>query len=166
MNRFLQRAHDALETAAGRLTLEQLTARPQGKWTIGEILEHLSLTYSHTAAGARRALTEGRPIPRPASLRSRFRAFFVVECGYIPTGIESPKIVVPVGIDPSTALPLAMDRLREMDRTLTEAAERFGTRRKLMSHPIIGPLNVRQWRRFHWVHTRHHVRQILARATG
>jgi hypothetical protein len=165
MNRFLQRAHDALQASAGRLTLEQLAIRPPGKWTVGEILEHLSLTYSHTAAGAQRAVTQGKPVSRSGSLGSRFRAFIVVECGYLPTGVESPKMVVPIGIDPATALSLAMNNLREMDRALTEAGERFGTRRKLMNHPIIGPLSVGQWRRFHWVHTRHHVRQIIARSS-
>jgi hypothetical protein len=51
-----------------------------------------------------------------------------------------------------------------MDLALDGAAARFGARVKLMNHPIIGPLSVRQWRRFHWVHTRHHVRQIIARS--
>jgi hypothetical protein len=87
----------------------------------------------------------------------------VVECGYLPTGIQAPKMVVPVGIDPATAVPVALSSLRQMDLALDEAAERFGPRVGLMNHPIIGPLSVRQWRRFHWVHTRHHLRQIAAR---
>jgi hypothetical protein len=85
-------------------------------------------------------------------------------CGYLPSGIQSPKMVLPVGIDPATALSVATENLRQMDRALADAAERFGTRSKLMNHPIIGSLSVRQWRRFHWVHTRHHVRQIVYRA--
>ena len=163
MDPLLQRSHYALRECAGRLTLEQLTSRPPGQWTIAEILEHLSRAYWHTTTGAQRALTEGRSLSRPTGLASRLRAFVVVECGYLPTGIESPKMVVPVGIDPATALSAATGNLREMDQALEEAAGRFGVRIGLMNHPIIGPLNVRQWRRFHWVHTRHHIRQIVDR---
>lgn len=163
MNRFLQRSHDALQECAGRLTLEQLTARPPGKWTIGEILEHLSRAYSHTTAGAQRALAEGKPLLRPTGFASRLRAIVVVECSYLPTGVESPKMVVPIGIDPATALTVATEALRQMNVALDEAAARFGSRTNLMNHPIIGPLTVRRWRKFHWVHTRHHVRQIIGR---
>ena len=86
MHQYIQRANDALKACAGRLTLEQLTMPLAGKWTIAEILEHLSRTYSHTAAGAQRAVTENRSLSRPGGLRSMFRAFVVVECGYLPSG--------------------------------------------------------------------------------
>lgn len=162
MNRDLQRAHDALEHCAGSLTPEQLAARPPGKWTIAEILEHLALAYSATALGAERAAGRGVTVRR-ADLRSRFRTFVVVECGYFPTGVEAPKMVVPVGIDPGTALATALGNLERMDAALERAAEAFGAGTTLMDHPIIGPLSTRQWRRFHRIHTRHHARQILRR---
>ena len=163
MHRHLGRAHDALQQSAGGLTLEQLSARPSSKWTIAEILEHLSRAFSMTTVGARRTLSAGKPTARPASLGKRVRAFVVVECGYLPTGVEAPTMVRPVGIDPATALSVVSENLQQMDAALNEAAVRFGTRVKLMDHPIIGALNVRQWRKFHWIHTRHHVRQIRAR---
>ena len=165
MHPSLQRSHDALQECASRLTLEQLTARPPGKWTIGEILEHLSRAYAYTTAGARKAVGAGESLVRPVGFRVRLRAFAVVECGFLPTGVESPKMVVPVGIDPATALTVATDALRTMDLALTEAGKRFGVHKSVMNHPIIGPLGVRQWRKFHWVHTRHHVRQIIARSS-
>ncbi len=163
MDRHLQRAHDALQQAAGTLTLDQLSARPPGKWTIAEILEHLSKTFYYTTAGAEKTLAAGTPTARPASLRKRARQFIVIDCGYLPTGIEAPKLVVPVGIDPATALPEATDNLRQMDAALDKAAARFGANVKLMNHPIVGALSVRQWRKLHWVHTRHHLRQIRKR---
>ena len=153
MNRFLQRSHDALQECASRLTLEQLEARPPCKWTIAEILEHLSRAYSHTTAGARKAIAEQKPLSRPVGVGASLRAFVVVECGYLPTGVESPKMVVPIGIDPATALTVATQTLRDMDSALSEAGERFGLHTNVMNHPIIGPLSVRQWRKFHWVHT-------------
>jgi hypothetical protein len=166
MDRHLQRAHDALQRAAGTLTLDELRARPSSKWTIAEILEHLSRAFFHSTAGAQRTLSAGKPMARPAGLRNRVRQFVVIECGYLPTGFESPQMVVPVGIDPATALSAATDNLRQMDAALDQAAARFGVNVKLMDHPIIGALSVRQWRKFHWVHTRHHVRQIQDRVAS
>jgi len=162
-DRQLERAHDALQRCSSGLTLAQLTARPPGKWTIAEIFEHLALAFSLTAVGARRAVTSGRRTSRTPDLRSRFRAFVVIDCRYFPTGVDAPKMVIPAGIEPATALPMALANLREMDAALAEAATRFGTRVKLVDHPILGPLSVRQWRTFHWVHARHHVKQVNAR---
>lgn len=166
MHRDLQQAYDALEQSAGGIGLDQLIARPHGKWTIAEILEHLGLAFAITVAGAERVLSSGRPAARHTDLASRLRAFVVVECGYLPTGRPSPKMVMPVGIDAATALPVALRNLRQMDAALTEAAKRFGESLKLMDHPVVGALSVRQWRRFHWVHTRHHVRQIRTRVAA
>ena len=163
MNRYLQRAADALQASAGTLTVEQLSARPAGKWSVAEIIEHLARAFSGTAAGVRRALAEGRPLARRPDLPNRLRALVVCDFGYMPTGRRSPKVAVPVGIEPATALAVATKNLREMDAALGDAAARFGTRVKLIDHPILGPMSVRQWRKFHWVHTRHHVRQILRR---
>jgi hypothetical protein len=111
-------------------------------------------------------MTKGQPAARRADLPSVLRTFVVVECGYLPTGTKAPKMTMPVGADPATALSVAVDRLRQMDAALDEAAAKFGPGVKLMDHPILGPLSIRQWRRFHWIHTRHHARQILARVGG
>ncbi|HEY3972851.1 MAG TPA: DUF1569 domain-containing protein [Candidatus Sulfotelmatobacter sp.] len=35
-----------------------------------------------------------------------------------------------------------------------------GRSRKLLDHPILGPLTGNQWRKFHLVHGLHHVKQI------
>ena len=51
-----------------------------------------------------------------------------------------------------------------MDGVLDAMGAAAGTRTKVLKHPVIGPLSVDQWRKFHWIHTRHHARQILERA--
>ena len=165
MDQHLQRASEALWLAAGTLTIDRLTARPSSdKWTIAQILEHLSRAFAGTAEGARRVLAKGHPTARALDAGARLRIFVVVECGYLPTGRKAPNMTLPVGADPATVLSDAIDNLRRMDAALHETARVFGAGVKLMDHPILGPLSTRQWRRFHWIHTRHHVRQIVARA--
>jgi hypothetical protein len=43
---------------------------------------------------------------------------------------------------------------------LADAERRFGSTAKLLDHPSIGPLNAKEWRQFHLVHTRLHLRQM------
>ena len=70
----------------------------------------------------------------------------------------------PRGVDAATVLDSALTALAAMDVALDEAELRFGPRVRLMDHPVLGPLTIDQWRTFHWVHTRHHARQIRERA--
>jgi hypothetical protein len=51
-------------------------------------------------------------------------------------------------------------KISEMDNNLAHFEEKFGSRRKLLDHPILGPLTAAQWRKFHLVHGLHHVKQI------
>jgi len=34
---------------------------------------------------------------------------------------------------------------------------------RILDHPILGPLNIEQWRKFHAMHGHHHCRQIVER---
>jgi hypothetical protein len=48
-----------------------------------------------------------------------------------------------------------------MDELIAKWEARHGKQTRLLDHPVLGPLTARQWRKFHWVHGRHHVKQIL-----
>lgn len=164
MHVHLQRAEDALRTSAGGLSTEQLADRPEGKWSAAEIVEHLGLTFSRTVKGLERLLERDTPMASPATLAGRIRTLVVVHGGHFPRGRTSPKEVRPTGANPAQVLPVTLAALRRMDALLDVAAAKFGTRVKIMDHPVLGPLNVGGWRKFHWIHTRHHARQIVARA--
>jgi hypothetical protein len=46
-----------------------------------------------------------------------------------------------------------------MDAIVAQCEARFGCG-KVLDHPILGPLTAAQWRKFHLIHGRHHVKQI------
>ena len=46
------------------------------------------------------------------------------------------------------------------DDAISRCEARFGAGAKLANHPVLGPLTARQWRTFHLVHARHHMKQI------
>ena len=108
----------------------------------------------------------GRPQSAKRTLTHRIGAIYVLGIGTFPSGIESPTSIVPgagLGNDP---LRRFNDALVAMDASLTDAERRFGRRTRILVHPILGPLTAQQWRRFHQVHGRHHLRQIVARLSA
>ena len=164
MHPLLARADRALREHAG-LSPEALLRRPDGKWSAAEILEHLGLTYSGTTRGLQRLIDHGVPELPPPTLEQRLGTLVVVTLGYFPAGRVSPDAMRPKGTaDPATVLASTRASLAAMDTALDAAELRFGPRLRLLQHPVLGPFSLHQWRRFHWVHTRHHARQIRARA--
>jgi Protein of unknown function (DUF1569) len=166
MDPYLERAAILLQDSAGRLSVAELGEHAEGQWSIAETIEHLARTFSGTAKGLGRALAAGAPAATRASLASRAASLLVIDCAYFPGGRKSPAMALPRGIEPEGALPLALENLRLMDDALARAAAAFGTRVHVLDHPVLGPLSVRQWRKFHWVHTRHHARQMMRRTAA
>jgi hypothetical protein len=57
-------------------------------------------------------------------------------------------------------------KIVEMDAIIAQCEARFGRSSRLLDHPILGPLTAMQWRKFHFVHGRHHVKQLLRLREG
>jgi hypothetical protein len=163
MHHHLERCLSFLERATGGLTETQGRARLDGKWSVAEIVEHLDRAYAATAKGLERCLASDRPQASTPTLASRLRVAVVIRAGHFPRGRLAPRAVLPTGtLGLADALASARRSLRALDMAAIGASGRFG-RARVMDHPVIGPLTVDQWRRFHWVHTRHHARQIEQR---
>ena len=165
MDSTLQQALDAIEAATRGMSAEQLERHPEGKWPAAGILEHLSITFGGTARLMRKCLEGGKPLGSAPSLQQRLAALVVTGWGYFPTGRPAPEFSQPKGLGGEAALQSIRDNLAAMDQALAECEQRFGTQVKIADHVVLGPLTIPQWRRFHWVHTRHHMRQI-ARLRG
>ncbi len=159
MDFYLERIRERLSAVTRGMTTEDLSRHPEGKWSSAEVLEHLSLTYEGTARGFQKCLDAGAPIARRPSLRDRIVVTLVITVGFLPGGRQAPEGTRPMGRRPAEALPTLLQNLATMDGLITRCEERFGNGR-LMDHPILGPLSAAEWRKFHWVHARHHVKQI------
>lgn len=160
MNSSAQRIHEVIHTAAADITPEQLQWHPEGKWSVADVLEHLSLTYSGTRIVLDRCAQEGTPSARTASWKDRIRTFVVVTLGYLPAGRKAPAGTVPKGSMGSEVIQNFDQQLAAMDQAIDRCERRFGSGVKLVNHPILGPLTAPQWRKFHLVHARHHAKQI------
>jgi len=155
-----QRIQQVIHAAASGMSPEQLEWRQEGKWSAADVIEHLTLTYSGSKVGLDRCLDASRPLARTPTLADRLRTFVVVTLGYLPGGRKAPEMTMPQGVRGAKALEYFDQQLEAMDKALDVCEEKFGSDRKLLNHPIIGPLTAREWRKFHFVHARHHARQI------
>jgi len=163
MDSYLERLHQELEHAIADATPAGLGNAPDGKWSPAQILEHLLLTYRGTNKGVAKCLQQGSSLARATTFQDRVRSFVVVSLAYFPRGRKSPERVVPKGMPAEEVQRAIFVEIHQMDAGLAECARKFGSRMKIMDHPVLGPLNVEQWRKFHWVHGRHHARQIRER---
>ncbi len=161
MNPHLERALDDINSATAGMDEAQLRQHAQGKWSGAEILEHLALAFSSTSKVFERCAQKQGPIGDVPSLKQRVLAMLVVDWGYFPTGRKAPHMVVPTGeLRGLEALALIRSNLMELDKQLAVCYEKCGRKGWLANHPVLGPLTIDQWPKFHHVHTRHHMKQI------
>ncbi len=160
MERHLARLHREIEAAVAGLSAEQLAWHPDRKWCAAEILEHLYLTYSGTTKGFARVMEAGKSLARKTTWKDRSRTLVVVGFGYMPSGRESPAVARPRGLPADKVVAEIGVKLTEMNGAMDRCALKFGARAKVLDHPVLGPLSVTQWCKFHLVHGLHHVKQI------
>lgn len=156
----LEELEREISSAVTGLSAAQCTWHPAGKWCALEILEHLYLTYTGTTKGFQRVLQAGQPKVTPPTWKQRGGTLLVFGLRYLPSGREAPSSVRPRGLAPETVRAEIGSKIVEMDAMLSACERKFGMRTKVLDHAILGPLTADQWRIFHLVHGRHHLRQI------
>jgi len=164
MHNDLAHARTAIRATTGALTVEQIARVVPGRWSIGQILEHLILGFEANATALEKAVATGATRAKAPTLLQRLSRLVVINFGYFPRA-EAPASVQPRGsVDVERIRETIDAALVRLDATLDRAAERFGERTPLLRHPYFAALTVRQWRVFHRRHTVHHLRQVRARA--
>ena len=168
MNPVLKRLEVGIGECLHDLDAAQMQLRPQadvGRWTIQQIVEHLCLTYSSTAEVFETRIARGSATKASPSVRQRLGQFTLLRCGYFPRGRKAPAAVCPAcdGVAKSGIVLAngAEGLLARFDGLADEAERLFGTGRAI-SHGVLGPLSVADWRRFHLIHGEHHLKQVRA----
>ncbi|MFZ0300288.1 MAG: DUF1569 domain-containing protein [Candidatus Sulfotelmatobacter sp.] len=161
MDSRLEELKRAVESAVAGLSSEQLGWHPADKWCAAEVLEHLYLTYTGTIKGFTKVLESGKPLVTRVSMKQRMRTLVVVGFQHMPEGRQAPANTRPKGLPVAKVRSEVGPKLVEMDAIIAQCEARFGRGNRLLDHPILGPLSAAQWRKFHFVHGRHHVKQLL-----
>ncbi len=161
MDAKLSKLQRAISNAIQGMSAEDFARRVQGKWNSAEILEHLNLTYSGTIRNFERCLASGKPGATSDRNSRRWQRRVVVWLGYMPTGRKSPQRVLPRGTPVNQLRTEVFENIARMDALIAECDRSFGPGKPLADHPVLGPLTAGEWRKFHLVHGKHHVRQIV-----
>ena len=163
MDSYLQRLQGELQSAIAGATAAAVQQAPAGKWSAAQVMEHLFLTYKNTNKGIGKCLQNGRPIVTGATFRHRIGTLLVIRFGYLPGGRKAPERATPQGLQAEAVRQAIFPEIQRMESGLRECENTFGPRTKIMDHPFLGPLTAAEWRKFHWLHGRHHARQIRQR---
>lgn len=150
-----------LARAIDGMSAEELVWHPEGKWSSAEILDHLNLTYRGTIKNCERCLAAGKPGASQDRKAKRWQRRVVTWLGYFPSGRKSPERVLPQGTPIAQLTTEIFENITRMDEVIAACDDQFGRGNSIAEHPILGPLTAREWRKFHWVHGRHHARQII-----
>src|SRR5690348_13664940 len=146
----LARQRDATEILERLGRLQHDAVRRWGRMSAHQMVCHLS-DANRMATGERPALPVKSPLPRPVM---RFVA------RYVP--MRWPEGVPTV---PECDQTIGGTKPVHFERDVAEVAEQIrgiasGASRLLPDHPIFGPLTKRQWLRWAYLHTDHHLRQF------
>jgi len=151
------------------LDAQAVQQRPAGRadaWSIQQISEHLSRTYGATIAAFEDRMVKGHCTRTSASMRQLLGQFMITKLGRFPEGRVAPEAVAPrstVAMESGDAIfERLAARIAVMQTLLMQAEREFGRKQRCTSHMVLGPMSVDSWRRFHWVHGQHHLKQMAA----
>jgi hypothetical protein len=164
MDAWLNRLRKEIEETTIMLRDSDWSRAPKERWNSAQIMEHLGRSYGTTAKLLELSMGAGIPQVRPANVAELLKKLLVVKLGVFPPGAKSPAMVTPKGDPGPVALERAFTNLERMDAAIAAAEERWGSGKPIAMHPILGPLNPREWRKFHYIHGHHHLLQIRKRS--
>jgi hypothetical protein len=160
MDARLEQLKALVVSATEGMSAEQMSRHAEGKWCAAEVLEHLYLTYTGTIKAFERVLEAGKAPGKTITLKQRFGTFVVLTLNHLPEGRKAPKTTEPRGMSADRIRAEVEEKIAAMDEIIARSEARLG-KGKLLDHPILGPLSASEWRKFHLVHGRHHVKQIM-----
>ncbi len=166
MHTTLNALHEGLASGIADLSAEQTQRRPKpDAWSVQQITEHLLITYTLTAQNFEARAAKGTATRTEPTLADRLGQFYICTLGMFPKGRKAPGNTEPTAdAEPQSGKALAARARSELERldAAAAAAERLFGGQAAIVHPVLGPMSVQGWRRFHLMHGRHHLRQIHA----
>jgi hypothetical protein len=154
-----------LKSVVSGLTDEQVSFRPQEtSWTIGEIVEHISIVENGIATICSRLLQKSAEENVAGDGRANFSSEFLEKAAGLPDRrtrkLQAPERVVPTG---TLSLAEAFARMEQTAGLLNEirpGLETVDTRKFKFPHPYFGDLNAAEWIAVIGGHERRHIDQI------
>lgn len=164
MHPVLASAADAFteELAAVDLAEAQISPDPNlNRWCGQQVAEHLILCMRRSREDLQSCLRSKSSRSKRSTLLQHvltLQLFF----GRMSRGMQALPSLTPVKFTPQDGMTLSARLLaeaEELSKVLADCRLAFGLR-PCGEHPIYGPLRVEEWRHYHAVHLRHHLKQL------
>jgi hypothetical protein len=135
---------------------------PRGKWSIVQIVQHVAIGID-LVAHSFRELAESLPMDRQNKPHQTVLRHLTLGAGHYPGTLKALPHAKP-DAKPDAELVSAQFRMGvEEYRKLTGSWPQDAQLSRFVPHPLLGDLNLPEWIRFHYLHSRHHAREIRAR---
>jgi hypothetical protein len=152
----------AEEVAATGLAEAQISPDPKlSRWCGQQVVEHLILSLRKSREELQRCLRSKSSRSRRSTLLEHALSLQVF-LGSMPRGLPALPSLTPGPFTPQDGKMLSARLLaeaEELSKVLAECRLVFGLR-PCGTHPIYGSLRVEEWRNYHAVHFRHHLKQF------
>jgi Protein of unknown function (DUF1569) len=168
MHAVLERVVGQIESEIRGLDAETAQLHPKDLayiWSAQQVIEHLVLGYRLTSVALESRLNKGRlSRDRKRTWLQWSLQLMILTFGALPKGMPATEETTPVpdrfaAINGLQLVDLLRKEITVMDTLLDQCRRKFGMER-VAPHPLLGPLRVDQWRRFHVVHGYHHLEQL------
>jgi len=135
---------------------------PKGKWTVAQIVAHLATSVDLSSSTFEKRKEKygmfRRSTPGQAVLRN-----LLLTIGRFPPGRKAGEATTPPA-QPDVDLVSAQFRMGvERFTTMADTWPKSRQDEVFVQHPFLGDLNLPEWVRFHYIHARHHAKQIADR---
>jgi hypothetical protein len=169
MHAVFQSAFRDVTAELGGFDATSAAVHPWGRphcWSVQQIVEHLVLSMDATRATLEERLAKARPGRNQRRTRTEWvLQLMILSAGHMPKGVGAPRETTPAESMQSSSARELSERLEtaieSLDATLDQCRQRFGMER-VGRHFLLGPLRIDQWRRYHVLHLRHHLKQMCA----
>ena len=136
---------------------------PAGTWTSAQIVEHLALGLTLSAATFQNRRNHPPMTRRRRTPAEQIARFLIFGFSWFPPRRKAPeRTIPPAAIDRATAeahFLAGIEAGDQVDRALLPARRS----NLFVKHPRLGDQTIEEWMRFHVIHARHHARQIQSR---
>jgi Protein of unknown function (DUF1569) len=168
MHAVFERVVSQIANEVGGLDAETTQLHPKGleyKWSAQQVIEHLFLGYRLTSETLETRLAKQRLSHyRKRTYVEWSLQLMILSFGKLPQGVPALEETMPTpgqfaAMNGQQMCDLVRQEIEAMD-TLLDACRRTYGMERVATHPLLGPLRVDQWRRFHVVHGLHHLAQL------
>ena len=157
----LIKSRDRLLNLCKSLSAKQATARlGADTWSIADIVEHLALSERGSMIGVKRTLSQPEATGDLLAQTNQKSELIQTRIPTLASRAAAPDLLLPSGRFkewPGALLAFEQARSNTLDMEAV-ADDAFDSR--VMPHPILGPLTLRQWFHFTAEHTERHTRKI------